>query len=150
MKSMRGEVELHIPAEKAWQMYRDNQIAGKINPQLLAAAHYIAGDGRPGSLRLFKLGPAVNEYVKESIEMIEEVEEGRRVTYSVVAGDLRKMYDPYKVTISFVPVEGDGRNKCIAEWKVEFQPLTTTTPPPGKAKDIALRFLKSFENYPLG
>jgi hypothetical protein len=57
MNSMKGEVVLNIPAEKAWEMYRDNDIISKINPQMLAGAEYIQGDGSPGSLRVFKLGP---------------------------------------------------------------------------------------------
>lgn len=57
MKTMKGEVVLNIPAERAWEMYRDNEIISKINPQMLAGAEYLEGDGSPGSLRLFKLGP---------------------------------------------------------------------------------------------
>lgn len=57
MKKMRGEVELKLPAEKAWEMFRDDAIITKINPEMLADARYIQGDGSPGSLRLFKLGP---------------------------------------------------------------------------------------------
>jgi hypothetical protein len=59
MRSMKGEVVLNIPAEKAWEMYRDNDIISKINPQMLARAEYIEGDGNPGSLRVFKLGPGI-------------------------------------------------------------------------------------------
>lgn len=57
MRCMKGEVVLNIPAQKAWEMYRDNEIISKINPDMLSAAEYIRGDGSPGSLRLFKLGP---------------------------------------------------------------------------------------------
>lgn len=57
MKTMKGEVVLNIPPEKAWEMYRNNEIISKINPDLLSTAEYIQGDGAPGSLRLFKLGP---------------------------------------------------------------------------------------------
>ncbi|KAK9285301.1 hypothetical protein L1049_024492 [Liquidambar formosana] len=149
MKSMKGEVMLNIPAEKAWEMYRDNDIITKINPDMLAAAEYIEGDGSPGSVRLFKLGPAVSSYVKESTEKIEKVETGRSITYQVIEGDLKKMYDPYKVTFSFMPVEGKEREKCVAEWKAEFELLNPTTPLPEKARDAALGFLKSFEKFKL-
>ncbi|CAL5342607.1 unnamed protein product [Camellia sinensis] len=91
MKSMKGEVVLNVPAEK---MCRDNEIISKINPEMLAAAEYVNGDGNPGSLRLFKLGSAVSGYVTESTEKIQRVEIGRSVTYSVIGVDLRKMYDP--------------------------------------------------------
>ncbi|KAF5206067.1 Mlp-like protein, partial [Thalictrum thalictroides] len=57
MKSIQGEVLLNISAQKAWEMYRDNEIISKINPDMLAAAEYIEGDGSPGSLRIFRLGP---------------------------------------------------------------------------------------------
>lgn len=59
MKSMRGEVVLHIPAAQAWEMYRNNEIISQINPDMLAKAEYLHGDGSPGSMRLFKLGPGI-------------------------------------------------------------------------------------------
>lgn len=83
------------------------------------------------------------------MEKIEKVEKGRSVTYQVVDGDLRKMYDPYRVTFSFIPVEGKENEMCFAEWKAEFEPLTPATPPPEKAKDAALVFLKCFDKYQL-
>ncbi|KAI4333960.1 hypothetical protein L6164_018706 [Bauhinia variegata] len=147
MRSMKGEVMLNIPAERAWEMYRNDEIISKINPEMLAHAQYIEGDGSPESLRIFKLGPAVSNYVKESLEKIEKVENGRSVTYTVIGGELHKMYNPYTVTFTFIPVEGKEKDTCIAEWKAEYEPLTPSTPPPEKAKDAALAFLKCFVNY---
>uniref|UniRef100_A0A2N9EUD1 Bet v I/Major latex protein domain-containing protein n=2 Tax=Fagus sylvatica TaxID=28930 RepID=A0A2N9EUD1_FAGSY len=149
MRSMKGEVVLNIPAEKAWEMYRDNEVISKINPEMLAGAEYIQGDGSPGSLRLFKLGPAISNYVKESTEKLEKVEMGHSVTYRVIGGELRRMYDPYRVTFSFIPVKGKQNEMCIAEWKSEFEPLTPATPPPLKARDAALGFLKWFDKFEL-
>ena len=63
MRSMKGEVVLNIPAEKAWEMDRDNEIISKINLEMLARVEYIQGDGSPESLRLFKLGPGIYIYV---------------------------------------------------------------------------------------
>lgn len=57
MKTMRGEVVLNIPAKKAWEMYRNNEIMSKIDPSMLTGAEYLQGDGSPGSSRLFRLGP---------------------------------------------------------------------------------------------
>lgn len=54
---MKAEIVLNIPAEKAWQIYRDNKILSRINPDMLASAEYIEGDGSSGSLRVLKLGP---------------------------------------------------------------------------------------------
>ena len=71
------------------------------------------------------------------------------MTYSVIGGDLKNLYDPYRVTFSFIPVEGKENEQCIAEWKVEFEPLSPATPPPEKARDSALRFLKSFDKFQL-
>ncbi|KAM3204260.1 hypothetical protein T459_24885 [Capsicum annuum] len=143
MRGMKGEILLNMPAEKAWEMYRDNDIISKINPQMLAKAEYVQGDGEPGSLRCFHLGPALSNYVKQSIEKIEKVEEGRLVTYQVIDGDLRKMYNPYIVTFSFIPVQGNS-NQCVAEWKAEYEPIAPAIPTPEKARDAALSFLKSF------
>ncbi|KAF3774624.1 MLP-like protein 423 [Nymphaea thermarum] len=160
MRSLSGEVILNVPAHTAWEMYRNNDTVSKISPDMLAAAEYLQGDGSPGSLRLFKLGPgrpkrtvcfygesAVQDYVKESTERIDEVEVGRSVTYSVLAGCLREMYNPYKVTFSFCPVPGFEKEKCIAGWKAEFEPLNSTVPAPERAKEAALGFLRLFEKF---
>ncbi|CAI0549727.1 unnamed protein product [Linum tenue] len=149
MQSLKGEVELNMGAQRAWEMYRDNDVISNINPQMLSLAKYIQGDGSPGSLRLFQLGPAVQSYVKESTEKIEKVEPGRSVTYRVIGGDLRDKYDPYRVTFSFIPLKGHESHKCIAEWKVEFEPLSPSTPPPEQARDAALGFLRSFDKFEL-
>ncbi|EXB37994.1 MLP-like protein 34 [Morus notabilis] len=147
MRSLKGEVVLNLPAEKAWEMYRNDQIMSKIKPEMLAHAEYIQGDGSPGSLRLLKLGPEVNNYVKESTEKIERVESGTSVTYRVVGGDLRRMYDPYRVTFTFTPLQGKENSTCIAEWKAEYEVLNPATPPPEKARDAALGFLKWFDKF---
>ncbi|XP_041006607.1 MLP-like protein 423 [Juglans microcarpa x Juglans regia] len=147
MRSMKGEVVLNVPAEKAWEMYTDNEIISKINPEMLAQAEYIKGDGSPGSLRRFKLGPGVSKYVKESTQKIEKVEKGKSVTYSVIGGDLNRMYEPYKVTFSFIPVQGKEKEMCVAEWRAEFEALTPATPPPEQARDAALGFLKWFDKF---
>ncbi|KAM4103884.1 hypothetical protein ACJW30_06G112400 [Castanea mollissima] len=146
MRSMKGEVVLNIPAEKAWEMYRDNEVISKINPEMLARAEYIQGDYSPGMV-----DAAISNFVKESTEKIEkmEMEMGQSVTYRVIGGDLRRMYDPYRVTFSFIPVEGKENEMCLAEWKAEFEPLTPETPPPLKARDAALGFLKWFEKFEL-
>lgn len=67
---MRGEVVLNIPSEKAWEMYRDDQIISQIKPEMLVRAQYIEGDGSPGSLRLFKLGPGLFLSLSKSICVI--------------------------------------------------------------------------------
>lgn len=95
------------------------------------------------------MSAALQGYVKESTEKIEKVEAGRSVTYQVISGELREMYDPYRVTFSFTPVAGKEKEQCIVEWKVEFEQLSPTIPPPEKAKDAALGFLKSFERFQL-
>ncbi|CAL8136309.1 unnamed protein product [Prunus armeniaca] len=38
MRSMEVEVMLGIPAEKAWEIYRDYDIINKINPEMLMSA----------------------------------------------------------------------------------------------------------------
>ncbi|CAK7324001.1 unnamed protein product [Dovyalis caffra] len=133
MRSMKGEVELNIPAQKAWEMYRDNEIISKINPEMLALAEYI--DIVPNHVfanLILRYQPTtliyqsftvfhalVSSYVKEPMQKIEKVEIGRSVTNSVVGGRLRDMYDPFRVTFSLVPVQGKRKEeeKCIAEWK---------------------------------
>uniref|UniRef100_A0A0E0IB24 Bet v I/Major latex protein domain-containing protein n=1 Tax=Oryza nivara TaxID=4536 RepID=A0A0E0IB24_ORYNI len=145
MKSLQGEVHLNIPASKAWEMFTNNETLGKINPEMLSGAEYLEGDGSPGSLRIFKLGPALHHFVKESVQKVEKVETGRSFGYEVVSGELKEVYDPYHVTFSFAPVPGKEGEQCVAGWKAEFEPITPTSPPPEKAKDAALGFLKLFE-----
>ncbi|XP_062192111.1 major strawberry allergen Fra a 1-E-like [Phragmites australis] len=145
MKSLQGEVQLNIPATKAWEIFTNNETVAKINPEMLAGAEYLEGDGSPGSLRLFRLGPALHHFVKESVQKIEKIESGRCLGYEVIRGELKEMYDPYHVTVSFIPVPGKEGEQCIATWKAEFEPISPTTPMPENAKDAALGFLKLFE-----
>lgn len=94
------------------------------------------------------LDAGVNNYVKESYQKIEKVEEDevKSVTYQVVGGELANMYNPYRVTFSFRPYKSDGgSDMCLAGWKVEFSPLSPSIPPPEQAKDAALGFLKCFD-----
>ncbi|RZC65379.1 hypothetical protein C5167_009066 [Papaver somniferum] len=149
MQRLSEEAVLNIPASKAWSMYRDDKLISKINPDMLSGAEYIKGDGGPGSLRVFKLGPAVHSYVKESTQKIEKVVEGQSVTYEVIGGELKDMYNFYRVTFSFLPVPEKEDEQCIAEWKSEYEPLSATTSPPEKARDAAIGFLKSFEKFGL-
>nr|CAB3480798.1 unnamed protein product [Digitaria exilis] len=146
MKCLQGEVQLNIPARKAWEMFSSNEIASKVNPDMLASAEYLEGDGSPGSLRLFRLGPGLHHFVKESVQKIEKVEPGRCISYEVIRGELKDMYDPYHATFSFVPVPGKEGEQCIAGWKAEFEPISPTAPLPENAKDAALGFLKLLES----
>lgn len=91
-------------------------------------------------------GAAIESYVKESVEKIEKVEEGRGVRYEVIGGELSKMYDPYRVSFSFNPVSGYEDTKCMAAWKVEYETLSPDTPPPHRAKEAALAFLSCFDS----
>jgi hypothetical protein len=59
MKNLQGEVQLNIPANKAWDMFTNNEIVAKINAEMLASAEYLEGAGSPGSLRIFKFGPGM-------------------------------------------------------------------------------------------
>ena len=57
IETMRGEIVLNMSAEKAWEVLTNNDKLSKVDPQMLSSAEYIEGDGSPGTLRLFKLGP---------------------------------------------------------------------------------------------
>ena len=91
----------------------------------------------------------LNAYVSESKQRIEEVKEGPgngvlQMKYTVLEGDVRKMYDPYTVTFSF---RGDEKKKCIAGWRAEYEPISPNVAAPEKAKDVALSFMKSIEDF---
>lgn len=84
--------------------------------------------------------------MKESVQKIEKVEPGHCISYEVIRGELKEMYDPYHVTFTFVPVPGKDGKQCIAGWKAEFKPISRTAPLPENAKDAALGFLKQLES----
>lgn len=65
MRTLKGEVIINVPAPTAWEMFMNNEVISKINPDYLAGAAYLQGDGSPGSLRHFKLGPG-NPLLKTS------------------------------------------------------------------------------------
>lgn len=55
------------------------------------------------------------------------------------------MIPNHVLTFTFLPVPGKEDEQCIAEWKAEFKRLSPAAPPPEKAEDAALQFLKTFE-----
>ncbi|KAG2583514.1 hypothetical protein PVAP13_6KG225000 [Panicum virgatum] len=158
MQSLQGEVQLNIPASQAWEMFTSNEIVSKVNPDMLclAGAEYLEGDGSPGSLRLFRLGPVVLQLLpcrsiitndsEESVQKTEKVEPGRCIGYEAIRGEL-KMYDTYFIPRHLLlrPCPGKEGKSCIAGWKAEFDPTSSTTPQPENAEDASLGFLRQLE-----
>ncbi|GJN16446.1 hypothetical protein PR202_gb03435 [Eleusine coracana subsp. coracana] len=83
MEDLQGEVHLNIPAHKAWEMFTNNETVAKINPEMLASAEYLKGDGSLRSLRILRLGPALHHFVKEYVQKIKKIESGRHLSYEV-------------------------------------------------------------------
>jgi hypothetical protein len=58
-------------------------------------------------------------------------------TNEVIRGELKEMFDPYHVNFPFAPVPGKEGEQCIAGWKAEFEPISSSTAPlPENAKDV--------------
>ncbi|PON94033.1 Bet v I/Major latex protein [Trema orientale] len=144
MRSLKGEVVLNIPAEKAWEMYRDNKIVSQ-KPEMLAHAEYIPKEMvEPWKSQAFE---AWSRRVLLTRPSERVGRKGEEETLQQIICDLHKMYDPYRVTFSFTPLQGKEQDKCIAEWKAEYEVRNTTMPPPEKARDAALGFLKWFDKF---
>ncbi|KAH7570241.1 hypothetical protein JRO89_XS05G0074700 [Xanthoceras sorbifolium] len=103
------EVEVKSPADKFWGSIRDStSLFPRAFPHDYKSIEVLQGDGKaPGSIRLFTYADG-SPLVKVSTEKIEHVDEvNKKVSYSVIDGDLLKYYKVFKGFISVTP-KGDG------------------------------------------
>ncbi|GJN03332.1 hypothetical protein PR202_ga20764 [Eleusine coracana subsp. coracana] len=155
MKNLRGEVRLNIPADKAWEMFTNNETVAKINPEMLASAEYLEGDGSPGSLRIFRLGTDKTECTNLNIELIilDDLSVGLHKLQHCITlyrNMSRRLKRLSRVGISVMKSVAASAQTVfqtlIAGWKAEFDLINPPAPLPENAKDAALGFLKLFES----
>lgn len=87
--------------------------------------------------------PAV---ISESKERVDAVDEGnKKVSYSVVGGDLLKYYKNYKCHLSVAP-KGEG---SLLKWGCEFEKVSEEVGVPHFIKDFAVKSFQALDSYNL-
>ncbi|KAL5759757.1 hypothetical protein ACOSP7_018265 [Xanthoceras sorbifolium] len=139
------EVEVKSPADKFWGSIRDStSLFPRAFPHDYKSIEVLQGDGKaPGSIRLFTYADG-SPLVKVSTEKIEHVDEvNKKVSYSVIDGDLLKYYKVFKGFISVTP-KGDG---SLVKWSSEFEKASHDISDPHAIKDFVVKNFKEVDDY---
>eukprot|EP00250_Pteridium_aquilinum_P019785 c2456_g1_i1 orf=512-985(-) len=145
-RSLAAAIELKVSATTLWATIKSPDIVPKLMPQYVSGCEYVEGDGGVGSIRLMTFGPAAADFVtfsKEKIEVLDE--EGKKLVYSVIDGELLNHFKSYRVCVEVV--EGATDNGCTVNWILEYEPNNPEMPPPEISKEGAINTFKAFEAY---
>ncbi|RVW47190.1 MLP-like protein 423 [Vitis vinifera] len=139
------DVEVKCNAEKYWESIRDsNTIFPKAFPDQYKCIKVLEGDGKSvGSVRHITYGEG-SPLVKESEERVDIVDEAdKKVSYSVIGGDLLKYYKNFKATLVITP-KGDG---SLVKWTCDFEKASAEIPDPNVIKEFAVKNFIELDDY---
>ena len=82
--------------------------------------------------------------VKESEERVDIVDEaGKKVSYSVIGGDILKYYKHFKATLVITP-KGDGSS---VKWTCDYEKASEEIPDPNIIKEFAVKNFLEMDDY---
>nr|ACN40583.1 unknown [Picea sitchensis] len=144
-QSVSVEIDLKVPAQKAWDAIRDSaSLFPKIMPSHFKSIEVI-GDGNVGTIRRIKYGEGMKTATHES-ERIEALDKtNMTVTYTVIEGEVLSVFKVFKPTIKLLP--GADANSCRLSWTAEFERVGNTIPPSEPIKEAATNIFKAMEGY---
>nr|ABR18234.1 unknown [Picea sitchensis] len=145
MKSVNMEIDLKVPAQKAWDAIRDSaSLFPKIMPSHFKSIEDI-GDGDVGTIRRITYGKGMKMATHES-ERIEALDEtNMTVTYSMIEGEALNVFKVIKATIKLLP--GADANSCRLSWTAEFEPAGNRIPPSDSIEEATTNIFKAMEGY---
>ncbi|XP_050203822.1 MLP-like protein 423 [Mercurialis annua] len=137
------EVEIKSSPDKFWNTIRDSTTTfPKLLPDRYQTIEVLEGDGKAaGSVRLFTYGegsPLV-KISKERIDVMDEAE--KKVSYSVIEGDLLKHYKVFKGHIIVLPKE----NGSLVKWSCEYEKASDDIEVPNILMDFAVKHFKDID-----
>ncbi|KZV50666.1 MLP-like protein 423 [Dorcoceras hygrometricum] len=138
------EVELKSNPQKVWERINDyTNFFPKAFPQVFESVVALKGDGNsPGSVRLIKYGPEVPlKTITEKIELVDE--ENKKMSYSVIDGDILKLYTVFKATME-ASSKGDG---TLVTYSGEYERLNEQVPHPDNVTGFILNALLALDAY---
>ncbi|XP_038694523.1 MLP-like protein 423 isoform X1 [Tripterygium wilfordii] len=131
------EIDIKSHADKFWKDIRNSTtLFPKYFPDQYKTIEILEGDGKAaGSVRLFTYAEG-SPLVKISKEKIDTVDEAnKKVSYSVIEGDLLKYYKSFKGKIEVSP-KGDG---CLVKWTCEYEKVSDDVEVPHIIKDFVVK-----------
>ncbi|EEF30980.1 MLP-like protein 423 [Ricinus communis] len=136
-------VEIKSSPDKFWGSIRDStSLFPKFFPDQYKSIEVLEGDGKAaGSVRLFTYaeGSPIVKISKERIDVVHEAE--KKVSYSVIEGDLLKYYKVFKGHITVLP-KGDG---SLVEWSCEYEKTSDEVEVPHIIKDFVVKNFKEVD-----
>eukprot|EP00249_Psilotum_nudum_P027099 c34403_g1_i1 orf=261-725(+) len=140
--------DLKVPPAKLWETITAREsVLPKLSPEIFASMEYIEGDGGVGTIRLVKFGPALEShqltFSKEKLEVVDHAT--KTLAYSVVDGELLKLYKTYKITVKVD--EGAEPSSSVVNWSLEYEAISPEIPAPQAATDGATNTFKAIEAY---
>ncbi|EFJ08551.1 hypothetical protein SELMODRAFT_18100, partial [Selaginella moellendorffii] len=134
------------PASRMYATLRDvHNLLPKIVPDFIKSYELVEGDGGVGTIRKITFGPLVSKEPTVATEKVLAVDDAAKsVTYSLIEGDLTKLYSQFVATTKYVDGADDGSSTAI--WSVEYEPIGDS-PAPEQAKEAVLGSMKAVEGY---
>ncbi|KAK1437816.1 hypothetical protein QVD17_03614 [Tagetes erecta] len=139
------EVKVKSGAEKFWNSIMDSaSIFPKVCSDLYKTVEVVEGDGRSvGSVRMVHFAEG-SPIVKSSKEKIDELDEAKKkVSYSVIDGDMMHYYKSFKASLEVIP-EAEG---SLVKWLCEFEKASDEVPNPDMIRDFAAKNFKEIDEY---
>ncbi|XP_075515997.1 MLP-like protein 423 [Primulina tabacum] len=138
------EAELKSKPQKIWECINDfTNLFPKIFPQVFESVVALEGDGNsPGSVRKITYAQGVPlTPITQKIESVDE--ENKKMTYSVVDGDILKLYKSFRATLA-VSAKGDG---TLVIYSGEYEKRNEQVQDPDEFTGIIIKALHRLDDY---
>ncbi|KAG8366187.1 hypothetical protein BUALT_Bualt17G0050700 [Buddleja alternifolia] len=143
------KVEVKSSAEKIWESIIDSvNVLPKAMPHKYESIEIVEGDGKSaGTVNLIKYKPGMSSIstTKEKFELVDEA--NKTLSYSVVDGDVLKLFNFFKGTLTVTPKADHG---SLVKWSCEFVKASDEVPSPDHIRDFAVKNFQDLDAYLLG
>ncbi|KAI3864402.1 hypothetical protein MKX03_028438 [Papaver bracteatum] len=148
---LHAEVELKNCTADQFYGFLKNEMTTlpQVIPHIFKSFQILAGDGKSeGTIRLSKvaMGTCHVEMVKDKIEAIDD--ESRTVSFSVVDGDVLRMYPKFEYTLTVTPLVTQGSDQsCLLKLSVEYEKENEDVPHPHQYVEFATSANKAIASH---
>ncbi|XP_073122685.1 MLP-like protein 423 [Henckelia pumila] len=138
------EADLKSKPQKIWESINDfSNLFPKIFPQVFDSVTVLEGDGNsPGSVRRINYAKGVPlTPITQKIESVDE--EAKKMTYSVVDGDILKLYKSFRAHFA---VSGKDEGTLVI-YSGEYEKINEQVQDPGEFTGIIIKSLYGLDAY---
>ncbi|KAI4351630.1 hypothetical protein L6164_005973 [Bauhinia variegata] len=137
-----SEIEVKVSADHFYDTMKGKKESRvhEVSPDHIHQVDVHEGDWETsGSVK--QLTFAVGDTIETLKEKIEFDDENKKITYTVLEGDLMKHYKSYKVILHVTP-KGEG---SLVKWSFLYEKVDESAPEPTKYNDLLLKVTKDLE-----